>query len=192
MRRPDHRLWLLAAAAGGVAYPFLVYFGRTYSGTSFLQPPLLIVIALVLIGLRLLAMRGPDGRPWLIGLAVAAMILVILLAWNVGLAVLAYPVVISLTVAAIFGASLLWPPTIVERFARMREPELTPAAIAYLRGVTQVWLLFLLANAAIAAALGLWGSLHLWTLWTGLVSYLLMGALFLGELAWRHLVRARA
>ena len=72
MRRPEHRLWLLAAAAGGVAYPFLVYFGQTYSGTSFLQPPLLILIALVLIGLRLLAMRGPDARPWLIGLAIAA------------------------------------------------------------------------------------------------------------------------
>src|SRR5690348_18275012 len=101
MRRPDHSPWLLAAAAGGVAYPFLVYFGRAYSGMSFLQPPLLIVIALGLIGLRLLAMRGPDGRPWLIGLAVAAIVLVLLLAWNAGLAVLAYPVVISLTVAGI-------------------------------------------------------------------------------------------
>jgi uncharacterized membrane protein len=69
---------------------------------------------------------------------------------------------------------------------------LPPGATAYLRGVTQIWFGFLLANAAIASALGLWGSLQQWTLWTGLVSYLLMGALFLGELAWRHLVRSRA
>lgn len=192
MRRHGHSLWLLAAVAGGVAYPFLVYFGRTHSGMSFLQPPLLIVIAMALIGLRLVAMRGPAGRPWFVGLAIAAIVLVLLLAWNAGLAVMAYPVVISLTVAGIFGGSLLWPPSIVERFARTREPDLPPAAVAYMRGVTQVWLLFLLANAAIAAALGLWGPLHLWTLWTGLLSYLLMGVLFLGELAWRHFVRARA
>jgi uncharacterized membrane protein len=192
MRRRDRNLWLLAAAAGGVAYPFLVYFGQAYSGLSFLQPPLFIVIALGLIGLRLMAMRGPDGRPWLFGMASAAVVLLLLLALNAGFAVMAYPVVISLTVAGIFGGSLLWPPSIVERFARMREADLPPAAIGYLRGVTQVWFLFLLANAAVAAALGLWGPLHLWTLWTGLVSYLLMGALFLGELAWRHFVRARA
>jgi uncharacterized membrane protein len=192
MRRRDRNLWLLAAAAGGVAYPFLVYFGRAYSGMSFLQPPLLMAIALVLIGLRLLAMRGADGRPWLVGMAIAALVLLLLLAWNAGLAVMAYPVVISLTVAGIFGGSLLWPPSIVERFARRREPDLPPVAIAYMRGVTQVWFLFLLSNAAVAAALGLWGSLQLWTLWTGLVSYLLMGALFLGELAWRRFVRARA
>lgn len=192
MRRRDRNLGLLAVAAGGVAYPFLVYFGLVYSGMSFLRPSLLVVIALTLIGLRLLAMRGAGRRPWMIGLVAATTVLVMLLALNPDLAVKAYPVVISLAVAGIFGSSLIWPPSIVERIARRREPDLPPEAIAYTRGVTQVWFGFLLANAAIAAALGLWGSLQQWTLWTGLVSYLLMGTLFLGELAWRHLIRSRA
>jgi len=187
MRRRDRNLGLLAVAAGGVAYPFLVY-----SGMSFLRPSLLVVIALTLIGLRLLAMRGAGRRPWMIGLVAATTVLVMLLALNPDLAVKAYPVVISLAVAGIFGSSLIWPPSIVERIARRREPDLPPEAIAYTRGVTQVWFGFLLANAAIAAALGLWGSLQQWTLWTGLISYLLMGTLFLGELAWRHLIRSRA
>jgi uncharacterized membrane protein len=192
MRRRDRNLWLAAVAAGGVAYPFLVYAVLAHSGMSFLQPSLLVAIALALIGLRLVAMRGAGGRPWMIGLAGAALVLVALLALNPELAVKAYPVVISLTVAGIFGGSLLWPPSIVERIARRREPDLPPQAIAYTRGVTQIWFWFLLANAAIATTLGLWGSLQQWTLWTGLISYLLMGALFLGELAWRHLIRSRA
>jgi uncharacterized membrane protein len=192
MRRPVPSLWLLAVAAGGAAYPFLVYVGRTYAGLAFLRPPLLVAIALILIGLRLLAMRRPEGRPWVVGLAGAALVLVILLALDSDLAVKAYPIVISLAVAGIFGNSLIWPPSLIERIARLREPDLPPAAIAYTRGVTQVWFGFLLGNAAIAAALGLWGTLAQWTLWTGLISYLLMGSLFLGELAWRHFVRSRA
>ena len=192
MRRRNRNLWLLAAAAGGMAYPFLVYFGLASSGISFLRPSLLVLIALSLIGLRLLTIRGVGGRPCMVALAAAAFVLVMLLAFNPDLAVKAYPVVISLAVAGIFGGSLIRPPSMVERIAQQREPDLPPGATAYLRGVTQIWFGFLLANAAIASALGLWGSLQQWTLWTGLVSYLLMGALFLGELAWRHLVRSRA
>ena len=192
MRPRDRNPWLLAVAAGGAAYPFLVYSGLANSEMSFLRPPLLVTIALILIGLRLFVMRRAGGRPWLVGLAAAALVLVALLALKPDLAVKAYPVVISLAIAGIFGSSLIWPPTIVERIARLRESDLPPEAVAYTRGVTQIWFGFLLVNAAIAAALGLWGSLAQWALWTGLISYLLMGTLFLGELAWRHFIRSRA
>jgi uncharacterized membrane protein len=128
----------------------------------------------------------------LIGLALAALVLIALLALNPGLAVKAYPVVISLTAAGIFGGSLIWPPTVAERFARLRYPEPPPEVIAYTRGVTKLWFGYLLANAAVAATLGLWGSLQQWTLWTGLISHLLTGTLFLVELAWRHHVRLHA
>lgn len=143
-------------AASGAAYPFLVYSGLAYSEMSFLRPSLLVAIALILIGLRLFMMRRAGGRPWLVGLTAAALVLVALLALKPDLAVKAYPVVISLAIAAIFGRSLIWPPTIVERIARLREPDLPPEAVAYTRGVTQIWFGFLLVNAAIAAALGLW------------------------------------
>ena len=48
----------------------------------------------------------------------------------------AYPVAISLAMAAIFAASLRHPPTIVERIARLSEPDLPPEGVAYTRQVT--------------------------------------------------------
>jgi uncharacterized membrane protein len=192
MRPRVRKPWLLAAMVGGIAYPFLVYVGRDHAGLSFLRPAWFILIALMLIGLRLLAMRRAGGRAGMIALSSAAAVLLSLLALDPELAVKAYPVLISLAVAGIFGSSLIWPPSIIERIARLRQPDLPPEAVAYTRTLTQIWLGFLLLNAVTAALLGLWGSLREWTLWTGLISYFLMGALFLGELVWRRFVRARA
>jgi uncharacterized membrane protein len=191
MRPRARKLWLATAMMGGIAYPFLVYAGRVHAELSLLQPAWLILIALILIGLRLPAMRSAAGRSGMAVLSVAAAALLLLLALNPELAIKAYPVLISLAAAGIFGSSLIWPPSLIERIARRREPDLPPEAIAYTRRLTQIWLGFLLANAAIATLLGLWGSLREWALWTGLISYLLMGALFLGEFVWRRFVRAR-
>ena len=97
-----------------------------------------------------------------------------------------YPILLSLGLFCVFGYSLVRPPTVVERIARLREPDLPQDAIPYLRGVTLVWLVFFLANAAVSAATALSGSLELWTLYNGFLSYLIMGALFAGELVVRR------
>jgi uncharacterized membrane protein len=104
----------------------------------------------------------------------------------------AYPVVISLAVAAVFALSLVFPPSVVERIARLREPDLPPDGVAYTRKVTWVWVVWLALNAAIAAALAAWAPLKVWALWTGLLSYLVTGLLFAGEMLVRRHVRGRA
>ncbi|HLN22604.1 MAG TPA: hypothetical protein VK558_01320, partial [Patescibacteria group bacterium] len=106
-----------------------------------------------------------------------------------GLAVKAYPVAVSLAVAGVFGLSLVYPPTVVERLARLSEPDLPPQGVAYTRKVTLVWVLFLLANAGVSTATALWGSLAQWTLWNGLLSYVAMGTLFAAEFMIRRRVR---
>ena len=108
---------------------------------------------------------------------------------NARLAVQAYPVVVSLSVAAIFGFSLLFPPTLVERIARLTEHDLPPSGVIYTRKVTAIWTVFLIANAGVSAVTALWGTLAQWTLWNGLLSYLLMGTLFIGEWLVRKRVR---
>ncbi len=45
--------------------------------------------------------------------------------------------------------------------------------------------------AAVAAALALWAPLAWWTLYTGLIAYLLMGLLFAGEWLVRQRIRSR-
>jgi uncharacterized membrane protein len=90
---------------------------------------------------------------------------------------------------ALFGASLAHPPSIIERFARLREPQLPPAAIAYTRRVTQVWCVFFAVNGSIALVTALWASDQVWALYNGLVAYVLIGLLFAGEWVVRRRVR---
>ena len=94
---------------------------------------------------------------------------------------LSIPVVVSSFAAWVFGRSLSGVP-LVERFARAEHPaEIVDELAGYCRSVTQVWCGFLLMNAAVSLALALFGSLATWALYTGFVSYLLMGALFVIE-----------
>jgi uncharacterized membrane protein len=186
-RNIPRTVWLSLAIIGGVAYPLVVYFGL-----PFLPPSLLILVALGLLAVRVLVARRSGGSDrWLLALLIAAIVLIALAAIDSRMAVKAYPVLLSLTAACVFGTSLLSPPTVVERLARLSEPNLSPEGVAYTRTVTRIWTIFLLGNAAVAAAVGLWGSIEQWTLWNGFISYLLMGSLFIGELAVRRFVRRR-
>jgi uncharacterized membrane protein len=179
------RGWVALAAIGGMAYPFLVYVGL-----SAIPPFFLLLLGIALIALRGVGLRRlAIGRGWLTAPALAVCGLLVLAQLSPPLAVKAYPIAISLTVAAVFGLSLLYPPTAIERFARLGEPDLSPGGVTYTRKVTWVWLIFLLANAGISAATALWGSLEQWTLWNGFLSYLAMGLLFVGELLVRRRCR---
>jgi uncharacterized membrane protein len=171
-----------------MTYPILVYVGL-----PFLSPSLIVAVALCLLALRAIAARrGAFGDRWLRPLMAAAIALLALAVIDPEAAAKAYPVVVSLAVAFVFGASLIWPPTIIESLARLTEPDLSPAGVAYTRIVTRIWTVFLCGNAAVAAAIGVWGSTAQWALWNGLVSYLLMGSLFIGEFIVRRFFRSRA
>lgn len=181
----NRKFWLGALAIGGMTYPALVYFGM-----PFLPPPLFILIALTLNALRFVVFRsGYERSRWVWPLLFAGMTLIAIAVVNSTIAVKAYPVLLSLAVACVFGTSLIFPPTIVEQLARLTDPELTPRGIAYTRKVTQIWTVFLIANALTSATVAMWGSLEQWTIWNGLLSYLLMGILFICEFIVRHFHR---
>jgi uncharacterized membrane protein len=80
---------------------------------------------------------------------------------------------------------------IVERIARITEPDLAHAAIAYTRTVTKVWCAFFVINGSIALATCVYGDVTVWTIWNGCVSYILMAALMGGEWLVRQSVKKR-
>lgn len=98
-----------------------------------------------------------------------------------------YPVLMSLAFFLIFFTSLKYPPSIVERIARLQHPNLPLQGIKYTYKVTQVWCVFFFINGLIATATALWSSFAWWSLYNGLISYLLMGLLMGVE----YLVRIR-
>jgi uncharacterized membrane protein len=92
-----------------------------------------------------------------------------------------YPVVISLSMLAMFSYSLYKPPTIVERIARLTEPALSLSGVRYTKKVTIVWSLFFLLNGSCALYTAIFCSMEIWTLYNGFISYILMGTLMATE-----------
>lgn len=151
-----------------------------------------IAAALGLIALRLLLWRSPMAQLWRLPLAFAAVAIMIVALADQHMATKAYPVVMNLAAASVFAISLARPPSLIERFARIRNQALPEEAVDYCRKLTMVWVGWLVVNAIVAAALGAWASLQIWTLWTGVFSYVGSGGLFLGEVAYRRLFVERS
>lgn len=124
------------------------------------------------------------SRWWLGGGLLLAAAAIISNAW---LPLKLYPVMVNVAMLCAFGFSLISPPSMVERLARLREPDLPAEAILYTRRVTQVWCVFFVVNGSIALATALWASPDIWSLYNGVIAYLLTGLLFGGE----YIVRVR-
>jgi uncharacterized membrane protein len=92
-----------------------------------------------------------------------------------------YPVMVNGLLLAVFAGSLWFPPTVVERIARLHDPKLPQEAVQYTRRVTQVWCLFFVGNGLIALWTALRQSAHVWFWYNGVFAYLLIGSLFAGE-----------
>jgi len=179
-----------AALALGLAYPFLAYAAlRTFSAAMLVGLfAFFLVLRLGLAALGKSRLIGAAER-WLIAFTGGSALLWGLISPVAGLK--AYPIFVSAGFAIVFGHSLLFPPTIVERFARLRPIKVTPATLVYFRRVTLAWLVFCVANGSLSALTALIGDLRLWTLYNGFISYLLIGAMFAGEWLVRRRVQAR-
>lgn len=164
-----------------VAYPFIVY--KFHGHVSFV---VFVLGASVLLLLRAYIASGGMAALLRLPLLATAIGLLVLLLVNAALAAKVYPALISLMVAALFGRSLRYPPSIVEKIARLRDPEISLAGQRYCRRLTWIWTIWLIINAGIAGGLAVQHDIYLWTLWTGVVSYIGSGVLFLGEIALRR------
>lgn len=102
-----------------------------------------------------------------------------------------YPVVVNGVMLAVFGGSLWSTMPLVERLARVSEPDLPEKGVRYTRRVTQVWCVFFIINGSIALFTALYGDMTLWTAWNGMISYLLMGSLMAGEWLVRRKITER-
>ncbi len=104
--------------------------------------------------------------------------------------ILWYPVLVNVSLLTVFAFSLGESQTVVERLARFsfRDRPFPPEAVVYTRKVTKIWCGFFVLNGSIAAATIWWGSLEVWTLWNGCLSYIAIGLLLGGEYLYRKVV----
>lgn len=98
------------------------------------------------------------------------------------------PIAVNLGLCWLFGRTLARGRVpLISRFAMLEQGTLSAELVAYTRMLTWLWTL-LFAGAALAALLlALSGDRDAWSLFTNLVNYVLVAALFLGEFAYRRL-----
>lgn len=173
-------LWRVVAGVLVVLYPAGVYYVLTeHDGRMGIIGLLSLSIAIAAVrlrgaqsGQRLQVLAMPGALALLAG---ASLML------DDHRFVLALPVLVNLILLSTF-ASTLWSDTpLVERFARMQVDDLSSAELTYCRSVTVIWSLFFIVNGGIAGILAWLSPVSWWALYTGLISYLLIGMLGAGE-----------
>lgn len=176
------RLHALAFGLLTVAYPLLVYLamGR-------FEPRWMALLLFALALLRALTSRQPLWMAAAAGAGVLALLTTLL---NQALPLKLYPLLVNVVMLLVFATSLRFGPPVVERLARMQEPDLPPFAVAYTRKVTQVWCGFFVLNGGLALVTALWASDRTWALYNGLLAYVMMAVLFAGEWLVRRRVKA--
>ena len=146
--------------------------------------PLVVVGALIaVIVVRALTGIGkgtPSSMTW--AALVAAGTLAAITAIDAHLAMRLYPVLMNATMLAAFAISLVKGPSIMTQFARLIDGDLPESGVRYTRVYTGVWCGFFIVNGLIALWTALYAPLHVWAIYNGAVSYVLMGVLAGGEL----------
>ncbi|GAB2910173.1 septation protein IspZ [Paraburkholderia jirisanensis] len=99
-----------------------------------------------------------------------------------------YPSLVNLGLLIAFGATLVRGPSMIEKFARIRTPQLSAPAIRYTCHVTKIWCVFFVLNGAFSLYTALYWPREAWSLYNGAIAYGLIGVLLVAEIVWRYLV----
>ena len=160
-------------AVGLILYPFLVGYSLAHGQYIWVSS------LLIILGLLRLFSKGSALLWPLTGFAILCGSLSLILKDHAWLKM--YPVFMSVGACMIFASTLVKPPSMIERFARLAEPDLPESGVIWTRKVTIVWCIFFVLNALVALATVLFAPMQIWVLYNGFISYLLMGLLLLGE-----------
>jgi uncharacterized membrane protein len=99
-----------------------------------------------------------------------------------------YPSLVNLGLLVVFGATLVSGPSMVEKFARLHNPNPSLQVVRYTRRVTQIWCVFFTLNSVFSVYTALCWRRETWSLYNGALAYVLIGVLLVGEIAWRRLI----
>lgn len=183
MRKVDASVVLFAAVS--ILYPLLAAFAVRAFGPGWVLLGLFALLALrSLLGLT---SKVPGGLTY--GLLFVAAALALVALYDRQLSVRLYPAFMNIAMLIAFAQTLIRPPTMIERFARLVEPNLPEHGVRYTRKVTWTWCIFFALNAAIAAYTAAFSSWHVWTVYNGVISYVGMGVIFAGEFLIRPFFR---
>lgn len=157
-------------------YPVIIYLLLTHNAAWL---GALLVVGMIVWKVH----RRDDWLWWLAGLLVLAAVVGVL--FGVDSIPKLTPLLIHAGLFYLFSQSLKGMP-LIERFARLDFDELPSGIQAYCRKLTVLWSAFFALNVIVCLWLALWGDDAVWVLYNGLIVYVLIVGLMLGEYVWRH------
>ena len=163
-------------------YPVIVVVGITYLGVRWTALLILVLLGRRIIGLVITNKEGT--RIILYQVIAMAVIVGVAAASKSHFALRVAPFMISLTFISSFAGSMRGVP-IIERFARLAEPDLSEEEVRYCRKLTKAWMGVLAANSVLVFSAAFVEDKILWTILVGPVSYALLGSAFLVEYPYR-------
>ncbi|MDO8288820.1 MAG: hypothetical protein Q7T44_06335 [Parvibaculum sp.] len=182
-KRPDPGAALLAITT--ILFPVLAAVGIHWLG-----PWPIVVALIVVLSLRIVFPASSAVPAAMTGALIAVVVCEIAVSfYDPELAARLYPVFMNLMMLVSFAVTLWKPPSMIERFARITDPDLDAHGVGYTRKVTWVWIGFFMLNGSMALWTALYGTLLQWSAYNGAVSYGLAGVLMAGEYAIRRIVR---
>jgi uncharacterized membrane protein len=172
-------------AVVGLGYPLLVY-----AGLLVFEPRVLVVG----VGVVLLARAASSRRTWkrrdlgrvMVPVVLVAAVLAGAAIVNDGRVFLFVPALVNGALLIGCARTLRRGPSMIETYARLRHPELPASRAPYLRALTGIWCGFFIVNMTISALLAVYGSLEAWTLYNGILAYVLVGTLLAAERVYRY------
>lgn len=189
----------IALVVLSVLYPCLVFLGLVVFKV---QPRVVSLCMLTVVILNFLSLTGerkssgrlPIGKLALTG--GACILVAVTVASNSGICLKLYPVFVSVSLLATFSLTLVRPPSMILRFATLQDRKLSetpgyPGIVRYCRVVTVVWCAFFVFNLGVSLFTAFFMSDFAWSLYNGLISYILIGTLFVGEMAVRRIVQKK-
>lgn len=183
MRKIDVSVVLFAGVS--ILYPIIAAVSVRAFGPGWVLVGLGVLLVLrTLLGLQ---NKMPGALTW--GLLVVAAALAAVAMVDRELSVRLYPAFMNAAMMVSFAHTLWRPPSMIERFARLVEPNLPESGVRYTRAVTWIWVAFFTINGIIAVWTALYASWTTWTLYNGLIAYIAIGALFVCEMLVRPFFR---
>lgn len=161
-----------------VAYPFIVWAGLQYWGLH----ALVVLITLLCLVNLILRPGRINGLLFVVVLCLSAASFL----FEISLPLKLYPVAVNSVLLCTFAFSLINPPSVIERLARLKDKNLPQKAISYTRNLTLLWCGFFIANGSVALWTALAATDEIWALYNGFIAYVLIGLLLGGEVIFRR------
>jgi len=166
-----------------VIYPVIAFIAL------WLEQPLMVISYLLVI-MSLIAIDKLRNQHWYTGLVLISLIAIVLyyMQQSVVVQYLVYfpPILILLSLFILFSQSLFGDQTpLITRYAIMLGDKLEEKHLRYNRSLTLIWSIFLFVMAITSIILALFFSMDTWSLFTHIISYVLIASLFIIEFMYR-------